>query len=164
MFDVKDCSDAWRCLAMALCYVAVMRLTDWPKVTHEECLLPVLDAARHKLVCHEYGWDTAEDHDQEAEHEKPADADAGDVRHVEVSPGKDSPDIHEAAKVEKYVYAAVHLIVPLLRLLEVESVPVQNVSGDEASKEIVGSENTADSDGEELHPVNSWPPQQCPSS
>ena len=124
--------------------------TDGAEVAHEEGFLPVLDAAGHDLVGHEDGGDAAEGKDEEPEDEQAADGDAGDFGHLELRPGDDGADVHEAAKVEDDVEAAVHFVVPFLRFLEVHAVPVECVTGDEAGQEVVSAKGSANTDGEEL--------------
>jgi hypothetical protein len=69
---------------------------------------------------------------------------------VKFLPREDCANVHEAAEVEHNIDAAVDFVVTLLRLLEVCAVPVDDVTRNEASQEIVGSEYAADTDGEKL--------------
>ena len=69
---------------------------------------------------------------------------------MELSPGEDCADVHEATEVEKDVKTAVDFIVSLVRFFQVHAIPVEGVSGDEAREQIIGTERTTDTDGEEL--------------
>ena len=68
--------------------------------------------------------EAAEEEDEQAQREQPADGDARGVRGVEVAPGEDGADVHEAAEVEQHVDAAVDFVVARQRLPQERAVPV----------------------------------------
>lgn len=65
-------------------------------------------------------------------------------------PGEDRPDVHEPSKIEKDVQRAVYLVVSLYRFFQVQAVPVEGISGNEARKQVVGAERTTYTDDEKL--------------
>lgn len=119
-----------------------------PKVSHEQGFFPVLDHSRHELVRQEDGGDAAEDEDHEAEEHQASVGEAGAVGVVELAPGHDGANVHEAAKVEEHVDARVDLVVAAFRLGEVVTVPVEGVAGHEAGEEVVGPDGAAGADEE----------------
>lgn len=124
--------------------------TNGSKVAHEQGLLPVLHAAWHGPVCHEYGGDASEDDDHEAQSKEPAQGDTSCIRHVEISPGEDCADVHEAAEIEKDIERAVDFVMAFVCLLEILATPVKSVASHEACEEVVGTDCTANTNGEEL--------------
>ena len=117
---------------------------DGAKVAHEECFFPVDADIWHELVRDEDGGDAPQDDHEDAEAEQAADGDARELRGVELAPGHDGANVHEAAKVEQHVHDGVDLVVALLCLPEEVAIPVETVTGDEAGKEIVGTNQAAD--------------------
>ena len=120
------------------------------EIAHEESLLPVPDDFGHELVDGEDGGDTTEDEDEDAKSDEAGVGDAGYVGLVELAPGDDAANVHEAAKVEEHVDARVDFVVTVFSLAEVFAVPVHGVAGDETGEEIVGAEHAADADQPEL--------------
>lgn len=78
---------------------------DGAKVAHEQGLLPVLDDMRHKLVRHEDGGDAPEEQHQDTQGDETAVGQPRRLGLVELGPGDDGADVHEAAKVEEHVDA-----------------------------------------------------------
>lgn len=137
--------------SVSLCHpLKVSRqLTNGSEISHEQRLLPVLDNVGHDLVHQENGRNTTESEDEEAENHEPSEGDTSDVWQVEFGPWDDGSDVHETTEVEDDIETAVDLVVALLGFLKVDSVPVHDVAGDEASEEIVGTERTANANGEQ---------------
>lgn len=129
------------------------QLTDRTKVAHEEGLLPVFDAARHYLVCHEDGRDASEGQNEEAENEEAAHSDASDFRHLELLPRDDCADVHEAAEVKYDVETTVDFVMSLLCFFQKYSIPVERISSNETSQEVIGAQHAAYTDCEKLHNI-----------
>ena len=110
---------------------------DGAEVAHEQRFLPGRDGAGHEFVRAQHGGDAAEEGHQQAQREQPADGDSCGVRGVEVAPGEDRADVHEAAEVEQHVDAAVDFVVARERLPQERAVPVQSSAGAEAGEEVV---------------------------
>lgn len=125
-------------------------LTDRTKVSHKKSLLPIFDNFGHELVYHEDSRNASEKQDEEAKREETTDRDAGDIWLLESFPWHDCTDVHEATEVQNNIYTAVDFVMALLGFLEELPVPVQGISGDETCEQIVGSEHSAYSNGEEL--------------
>lgn len=70
---------------------------------------------------------------------------------MELGPGHDDADVHEAGKVEQDVDARVDLVVALLRLGQVLAVPVERDAGAEAGQQVVGREHARRADDEHGH-------------
>jgi hypothetical protein len=60
------------------------------------------------------------------------------------------PNVHEAAEVEEYIEGAVDLVVSLLCLIKILPAPVQSIASYEACEEVIGTDRTTNTNGEEL--------------
>lgn len=122
-------------------------------VTHKQSLLPAVHLG-HELVQRHDGGDAAEDEDEDAEADEAGQRDTRALRVVELVPGHDDADVDEADKVQQHVDAAVDLVVPLDRLLEVLAVPVEPDARHEARQQVVGANGAARADDEKLRRVS----------
>lgn len=67
---------------------------------------------------------------------------------VELSPGDDGSDVHEASKVQDNIDDTVDLIMACFRFFEVLAIPIQPGAGNEARQQIIGSEHSTSADRE----------------
>lgn len=97
-------------------YTAAL-LTYGAKVSHEQCLLPVLDDLGHELINHENGRNPSEQEDEDTEPNEATNGNACDIWLVKSLPWHDRSDVHEATEVQEDINTAVDFVMALFGLL-----------------------------------------------
>lgn len=123
-------------------------LTDWTEVTHEECLFPVVNNLAHEPISQEDRGYPPEGQYHEAQKEELSNRDACNIWHVKLLKWQDGSDVHETAKVEQHIDAAVHFVVPRFGFFKEPSVPVHDASGNKTGQQVVTAEKSAHANNE----------------
>jgi hypothetical protein len=69
---------------------------------------------------------------------------------VELVPGHNGANIHEASQVKEHIQARTDFVVSLLAFFQELAVPVQCASSDEACQDVIGSKRAACTEDEKL--------------